>query len=40
MNALFNDFEKQKHGCKDFKKIISFITLDLENARKEYNIII
>ena len=37
---LFNDFEKFRHKCKDFKKIIFSFTLDLENARNEYEIVI
>ena len=38
--CLFNDFEKLKHRCKNFKKIISSLTRDLENAKNEYDIVI
>ena len=37
---MFNDFEKLKHKCKDFKKIITSLTLDLENVKNEYEIVI
>ena len=32
---LFNDFEKLRHRCKDYKKIITTLTLDVENAKHE-----
>ena len=32
---LFNDFEKLRHRCKDYKKIITTLTLDIENAKHE-----
>ena len=31
--CLFNDFDKLRHRCKDFKKIIATLTLDLKNAK-------
>ena len=37
---FFNDFEKLRHKCKDFKKIIATLTLDLENAKHEYDVVI
>ena len=33
--CLFNDFEKLSHRCKDYKKIIATLTLDVENAKHE-----
>ena len=33
--CLFNDLEKLKHRCKDYKKIIITLTLDVENAKHE-----
>ena len=38
--CLFNDFQKLRHGCKDYKKIIATSTLDLENAKHEYDVVI
>ena len=35
--CLFNDFEKLRHRCKYFKKIIATLTLDLENAKHKYD---
>ena len=37
--CLFNDFEKLKHRCKDFKKIIATLALNLENAKRDYDVI-
>ena len=37
---LLNDFEKLKHRCKDYKKIIATLTFDLENAKHEYDVVI
>ena len=37
---LFNDFEKLKHRCKDYKKIITKLTLDVENAKHEYDVVV
>ena len=34
--CLFNDFEKLRHRCKDYKKIIITLTLDVENAKHDY----
>ena len=36
---VFNDFEKLRNRCKDFKKIISTLTLDLENEKHEYDVV-
>ena len=38
--CLFNDFEKLKHRCKDYKKIITTLTFDVENAKHDYDIVI
>ena len=38
--CLFNDFEKLRHGCKDYKKIITTLTLDVENAKHDYDVVI
>ena len=34
------DFEKLMLKCKDFKKTITFLNLELENARNKYEIVI
>ena len=36
---LLNDFEKLKHRCKDYKKIITTLTLDIENAKHGYVVV-
>ena len=38
--CLFNDFEKLKHKCKDYRKIITTLTLDVENTKREYDVVI
>ena len=38
--CLFNDFEKLRHRCKDYKKIIATLTLDVENAKHDYDAVI
>ena len=38
--CLFDDFEKLRHRCKDYKKIITKLTLDVENAKHEYDVVI
>ena len=38
--CLFNDFEKLRHKCKDYKKIITTLTFDVENAKHEYNVVV
>ena len=38
--CLFNDFKKLRHKCKDYKKIITTLTLDVENAKHEYDVAI
>ena len=37
---MFNDFKKLRYRCKDFKKIITSLTLNLENAKNKYEIVI
>ena len=37
---LFNDFEKLRHRCKDYKKIITTLTLDVENSKHDYDVVI
>ena len=37
---LFDDFEKLRHRCKDYKKIITTLTLDVENTKHEYDVVI
>ena len=38
--CLFDDFEKLRYRCKDYKKIITILTLDVENAKHEYDVVI
>ena len=38
--CLFNDFEKLRHRCKDYKKIIAILTLVVENAKHDYDIVV
>ena len=38
--CLFNDFEKLRHKCKDYKKIITTLTFNVENAKHEYNVVV
>ena len=38
--CLFNDFEKLRHRCRDYKKIITTLTLKVENAKHEYNVVV
>ena len=40
MIACSFDFEKLMLKCKDFKKTITSLNLELENARNEYEIVI
>ena len=40
MIACSFDFEKIMLKCKDFKKTITFLNVELENARNEYKIVI
>ena len=37
---IFNDFEKLRHRCKDYKKIIATLTLDVENAKHDYDVVV
>ena len=39
-NVCLMIFEKLRHRCKDFKKVITSLTLDLENTKNEYEIVI
>ena len=38
--VCFDDFEKLRHRCKDYKKIITILTLDVENTKHEYDVVI
>ena len=38
--CLFNDFEKLRHRCKDYKKIITALNLDFEKAKHDYDVVI
>ena len=38
--CLFNDFEKLRHRYKDYKKIITTLTLDVEKAKHDYDVVI
>ena len=38
--CMFNDFEKLRPRCKDYKKIITTLTLDVENAKHDYDVVI
>ena len=37
--CLFNDFEKLRHRCKDYKKIITTLTLDIEKTKLDYDVL-
>ena len=37
--CLFNDFEKLRHKCKDYKKIITTLTLDIEKTKLDYDVV-
>ena len=39
-DCLFIDFDKLMLKCKDFKKTITSLSLELKNARNEYEIVI
>ena len=39
-DCLFIDFDKLMLKCKDFKKTITSLNLELENTRNEYEIVI
>ena len=39
-DCLFIDFEKLMSKCKDLKKIITSLNIDLDNAKNEYEIVI
>ena len=36
---MFNDFEKLRHRCKDYKKIITTLTLDIEKTKLDYDVV-
>ena len=36
----FNDFEKLRHRCKDYKRIIATLTFDIENAKHDYDVVV
>ena len=38
--CLFNDFEKLRHKCKNYKKIITTLTFDIEKVKHDYDIVI
>ena len=38
--CLFNDFEKLRQRSKDYKKIITTLTLDVEKAKHDYDVVI
>ena len=38
--CMFNDFEKLRHRCKDYRKIITTLTLDVKNVKLEYDVVI
>ena len=37
--CLFNDFEKFRHKCKDYKKIITTLTLNIEKTKLDYDVV-
>ena len=37
--CLFNDFEKLRHRCKDYKKITTTLTLDIEKTKLDYDVV-
>ena len=37
--CLFNDFEKLRYRCKDYKKIITTLTLDIEKTKLDYDVV-
>ena len=38
--CLLNYFEKLRHICKDYKKIITTLTLDIEKTKHDYDVVI
>ena len=38
--CFFNDFEKLRHRCKDYKKIFATLTLDVKNTKHDYNVVV
>ena len=38
--CLFNDFEKLRQWCKDYKKVIATLTHDVENAKHDCDVVI
>ena len=37
---MFNDFEKLRHRCTDYKKIITTLTLNIKKAKHDYDVVI
>ena len=37
--CLFNDFEKLRYRCKDYKKIITTLTLDIEKTKDRKSVV-
>ena len=37
--CLFNDFEKLRHRRKDYKKIITTVTLDIKKTKLDYDVV-
>ena len=37
--CLFDDFEILRHTCKDYKKIITNLTLDIEKTKLDYDVV-
>ena len=37
--CLFNDFEKLRHKCKNYKKIITTLTLDIKKTKLDYDVV-
>ena len=38
--CMFDDFKKLRHRCKDYKKMITTLTFDVENTKHEYDVVI
>ena len=40
MNVFLIILKKLRHRCKDYKKIIATLTLDVENVKHDYDLVI
>ena len=40
MNTYSKILKKLRHRCKDYNKIITTLTINVENAKQEYNVVV